>query len=202
MTGRGELSLVASVLLGFLLVFVGTDKFSAFTSEGARRLEVARNPRPLPDAQLEGHDGRLTTLDDFRGTVLLVDFIYTRCPTLCVTLGSSFERLRSAIDRAGLGGRIVLLSISFDPDNDGPAELTDYAARFGGTDQIWQFVRPRSETELVKLLKSAAVIVLPDDAGGFVHNAAIHVVDRQGKLVAIVDTEAVTEALALARRLL
>ena len=194
--------MIASVLLGALVVWSGTDGFSAFTSEGARRLDVARNPRPLPDVQLENHDGRSTTLDDFRGRVLLVDFIYTRCPTLCVTLGSSFERLRSAIDHAGLSGRIVLLSISFDLHNDGQAELTDYAARFGGPDQIWQFVRPKSQAELEKLLKSAAVIVLPDDVGGFVHNAAIHVVDRQGRLVAVVDTEAVTEALAMARRLL
>jgi len=202
MTARGALSLIASVLCGFAVIWIGTEGFSAFTSEGARRLDIARQPRALPQVLLESHDGRSATLASFRGKVLVLDFIYTRCPTLCVSLGSSFERLREQVHRAGLGDRMMLMSISFDIANDGPGELADYASRFGGPDEAWKFVRPSSQPELAQLLRTAEVIVIPDDIGGFVHNAAILVVDRDGRLVSILDSDAVPEALALARRLM
>ncbi len=198
---RAAAALLAVLVLGPLALWQGTDGLKAFTTEGARRLDVARQPRPLPAVALEDSRGMATTLDALRGRVVLLDFIYTRCPTLCVTLGSSFERLRAEIAAAGLGEDIVLVSLSFDPDYDDPLQLSDYAERFGGADAAWRFVRPQSKEQLAELLHVAEVIVLPDGAGGFVHNAAIHIIDRRGDLAAIVDTEAVSEALALARAL-
>jgi protein SCO1/2 len=196
---RAAASLIVVLVLGALAIWQGTDGLAAFTTEGARRLDVARLPRPLPPLDLEDSRGEATTLASFKGKVVLLDFIYTRCPTLCVALGSSFERLRAEIMATDLQENIVLVSLSFDPDNDRPPQLSDYAERFGGADATWRFLRPRSKPQLAKLLRVAEVIALPDAAGGFVHNAAIHVIDRRGRLTGIVDTEAIVDALALAR---
>lgn len=199
---RAAAFLVAVLVLGAAGLWQGTDGLAAFTTEGARRLDIARQPRPLPPVELEDSQGHRTTLDAFRGRVVLLDFIYARCPTLCTVLGSSFERLRGEITAAGLQGRIALVSLSFDPDNDHPPQLGEYADRFGGADATWRFVRPQSQRQLAELLRMAGVIVLPDGADGFVHNAAIHVIDRQGRLSGIVDTEAVAEAFSLAREMM
>ncbi len=162
---------------------------------------MARAPRALPDVPLETETGAVTSLAALEGRVLLVDFIYTRCPTICTVQGSDFERAREAIRADALGEDIALLSLSFDPAHDGPGELSLYAGRFGGADSVWQFARPGSAAGTEALLRAAGVIVLPDGMGGFVHNAAIHVVDRQGRLVRILDSDAWREALALARGL-
>jgi protein SCO1 len=50
------------------------------------------------------------------------------------------------------------------------------------------------------LLKAFGVTVIPDGAGGFVHNAALHVVDRQGRLIAIFDIGEELQVFAAVRR--
>ncbi len=199
---RGLASIAVVVMLGATALWWGTDGLAAFTAEGARRLEVARSPRPLPTVTLENQRGDLTSFQDLAGKVVLLDFVYTRCPTICTTLGSAFERLRTQIAKAGLGQRITLLTLSFDPEHDRPAQLTEYGDRFGGADEIWSFVRIPSSDETRELLRSAEVTVVPDGEDGFVHNAAIHVIDARGRLVRILDSDAVDEALAVARGLM
>ncbi len=96
----------------------------------------------------------------------------------------------------------MLLTVSFDPEYDGPEQLGDYADRYGGADGTWRFARLPSIGETRELLRLAAVTVVPDGFGGFVHNAAIHVVDPHGRLVRILNSDAIGEALVLARSLI
>lgn len=199
---RAIAGIVALVMLGASALWWGTDGFTAFTAESARRLEVAQNPRALPAVTLENQRGALTSFQDLAGKIVLVDFVYTRCPTICTTLGSAFERLRIQIMADGLDERIALLTVSFDPEHDGPEQLTEYAQRYGGADAIWNFVRVPSAHETRRLLRTAEVVVIPDGDGGFVHNAAIHAIDAHGRLVRILDSDAVDEALAVARELM
>lgn len=196
------LALIGAVLAaGAGLIWWGTDGLSIFTAETARRESVALAPRVLPDVALQDETGAATSLAALRGRVVLVDFIYTRCPTVCSVQGSDFEQARAAIRESGLGDDIALASISFDPENDGPEELAFYARRFGGADDLWHFARAPAPDDTTALLRAAEVVVLPDGFGGFIHNSAIHVIDRQGRLVRILDDDAWREALDLARDL-
>lgn len=199
----GPVAVLLTVLfLGVAVLWWGTSGFSVFTAEGARRADVQRQPRPLPMVALQDQQARAVSLADFKGKVVLLDFVYTRCPTVCTVLGSGFQQLRQQILSSGLEGRIVLLTFSFDPEQDGPAQLTEYADRYGGADRNWQFVRAPSRGDTDRLLRAAELVAIPDGFGGYVHNAAIHILDREGRLARIVDTEAIDEALQLARELL
>lgn len=202
MTRRGIAAIALVALCGLMTLWWGTDGLTAITAESARRLDIQRHPRPLPAVALEDHNGAIASFADFGNKVVLLDFVYTRCPTLCVALGSAFEQARERIAGSPLEGRVVLLTISFDPEHDGPSELADYAGRYGGADANWRILRAPSLQDTRNLLRVAKVIVVPDEFGGFVHNAAILVVDAKGRLVRILDSDAVDEALATARRLL
>lgn len=197
---REPLRLAVIAAIGGGLLWWGTGGLTAFTAETVRRQAAEQNPHPWPAVTLQDQQGRVISLRQFAGKVVLVEFIYTRCLAVCSALGATFEQLRTAIDEAGLGDHIALVSLSFDPEHDGPPQLAAYAGRFGGADRVWTFARPRSPADTRALLAAAGVTVIPDGAGGFVHNAAIHVIDRQGRLVRILDVEAWQEALALARR--
>ncbi|WP_453997786.1 SCO family protein [Afipia felis] len=190
------------MLGGLTTLWWGTDGLTAITAESARRLDVQRHPRPLPVVALEDHNGAAASFADFSGKVILLDFVYTRCPTLCIALGTAFQQARDRIAGSSLEGRIVLLTVSFDPERDGPSDLADYADRYGGTDAVWRVLRAPSRDDTRDLLRVAKVIAVPDGFGGFVHNAAILVVDANGRLVRILDSDAVDEALATAHRLL
>jgi protein SCO1/2 len=193
---------VATLVIAFALgaaLWQSTDGLSAFTTEGARRLSVAEQPRSVPDVHLVDMRGRELTLADEIGRTVVVEFIYTTCPTICTALGESFANLQTGINRAGLAHQIRLISISFDLARDGPEALTDYAAAHGVDERVWITARPENEQALGALLKIFGVTVIPDGAGGFVHNAALHVVDRQGRLIAIFDIGEEAQVLAAIR---
>jgi protein SCO1 len=176
----------------------GTDGLRAFTTEGARRLSVIELPRPVPAVRLIDMRGRELTLTDAIGRVVVVEFIYTTCPTICVALGESFAKLRDQIQMAGLANGVRLISISFDL-RDSPEALRDYAQMHSADGDLWITARPENEQALSALLKTFGVTVIPDGADGFVHNAALHVVDRQGRLVAIFDIGEEAQVLAAIR---
>ena len=188
-------TLVVAVL-GTATLAWGSDGFSAFTAETARRQQVLRAPRALPTAVLEDQDGRRLTLQDFAGKRVAVEFIYTRCDSVCLTLGTAFRQIHQRLPEAARDSDIVLLSISFDPQRDDPAALRSYAGRFGADGESWRVVRPLASDDLPALLAAFGVVVIPNALGGFEHNAALHLVGRDGRLVEIRDLAAVDAFLA------
>jgi len=182
---RTLLASVAILACGVAALDAATDGFRAFTSETARRLDVAAHPRRLPRVALETADGRITDFEQLRGRWLLVDFVYSRCETYCSVQGNEFARLQRRLAQPIAQGRVVLLSISFDPAYDDAAHLAAYQRRSGDQGTGWIAARPAHASDLPALLRAFGVTVIPDRRGGYAHNAAIAVVDPGGELVSI-----------------
>lgn len=187
---RGVFATTLIIMLGIGAFWQGTDGFTAWTAETARRNAVLRSPRPLPSVTLEDQDGHLFTLQDYRGQLLAVEFIYTRCQTICRAQGMVFKQIRDQIPPSVLGRSFSLLSISFDPLHDDPAQLKAYGERFGADGALWRVARIRDQAELTALLKAFGIVVIDDGMGGFDHNAAIHLLGRDGRLSRISDLAA------------
>jgi protein SCO1/2 len=184
---RTSLASAALLLAGGVALAAATNGLQALTTETARRVAVRSRPAELPAVALESQSGVPFTLADLRGTWLLVDFIYTRCPTFCTALGGDFARLERQLADPIARGEVQLLSISFDPTQDTPAQLAAYLERFRGRDMGWQAARPLTDDGLRQITAAFGVTVIPDQLGGYTHNAAIHLVDPEGRLVDIFD---------------
>lgn len=178
---------VAAVMAGLL---VGrTDGFSGFTYESLRQSSVALNPVPLSDWPLEDGTGKLVSLSDFANEVLLIDFVYTRCPTVCRTLGSRYQQLQRIIDEEGLQNT-RLLSISIDPEFDTPKRLTQYRKVHGGASGSWIVARPTDNAILADILAQTGLRVIPDPLWGLAHSDAVHIVsDGRLKRIEAFDSE-------------
>jgi protein SCO1/2 len=168
----------------------GTDGFRALTSEQARRIAIARRPRSVPAVPLEDQDGRPFTLGAYRGRAVAVDFIYTQCQSVCPLLSDAFQRIDLAERERSAEERLQLVSISFDPERDTPARLREYATRYGADGVRWRFARVRDARDLKLLLDAFGIIVIPDGAGDFQHNAAVHLLNTGGKLARVLDAGA------------
>jgi protein SCO1/2 len=190
---RSLLASLAALTAGVVALGYATDGFRVVTAEGARRLAVAESPRPLPDVELEDQDGRRFRLDDYRGRPMLVGFFYSRCPTVCTQVSEAFYRLHTALPAAGNHAPVVI-SITFDPATDTIQAIRDYGRAFGADGRAWRFARPRDARARDALLAAFGIVVILDEFGGFDHNAAIHVVDRQGRLARIYDLDEVDTA--------
>lgn len=155
---------------------------------------MREHPRAISNATLQTADGGHLALADLRGRWLLVDFIYTRCETYCTVQGSAFAQLQDRLAQPIADHRVMLLSISFDPQHDDPAQLAAYQQRSRARAAGWIAARPSTATDLAALMQAFGVTAVPDGIGGFVHNAAIAIVDPQGRLVRIFDWNAPDEA--------
>lgn len=186
-----------------------THDFQVWTAEGARRLEVALQPIAAPALPMDGPGLRAQPLSQFLAdgkSVTLVDFVYTRCQTVCLALGSVYQQMQATLQAAASQSgapaqRVKLLSISFDGQHDTPQVLQAYAARLSADPGFWQFARLPDAKDTERLLADFQVVVVPDGRGDFEHNAALLVVDQHGRLVRIFDYAEQQLALDYARHL-
>jgi len=93
----------------------------------------------LREATLLTQDGtEVALVEDVIGDrIVVVDFIYTTCTTVCPVLSAVMMQVQGELgDR--LGNDVVLVSISVDPLRDTPARLKDYAKKMrSGDGWLW-----------------------------------------------------------------
>jgi protein SCO1/2 len=94
---------------------------------------------PLPEFTLVDDEGRPFSRTNLLGHVWVVDFIFTRCAVTCGEMSDVYARLM----REGLTARF--LSVTVDPRNDGPEQLVQYRARYGGSAPAWRLLTGRAE---------------------------------------------------------
>ncbi|MBL6707891.1 MAG: SCO family protein [Pseudomonadales bacterium] len=192
MNGSSTIATIVILAIGLSALTVGTNGWSTWTAEAARRQAVVERPRPLPAYQLLDSRGESLTLAQSERDLTVVDLIYTQCPTVCLAMGAQFRQLQSELATAGLLERVELLSVTFDPANDDQSTLSDYLRRFGAVEPHWRAARFQDNDELAASLTDLGVIVIPEQSMGFVHNAAYYLIEN-GRVIEIFDIEARTD---------
>lgn len=93
----------------------------------------------LPDAVLVTQDGAEVSLrsDVVGDRIVVMDFVYTTCTTVCPVLSAIFGQVQTKLD-GRLGREVVMVSISVDPTRDSPARLKSYSAKHhAGDGWLW-----------------------------------------------------------------
>lgn len=180
---------VLVLMLGAFAAYAQTNGFTVLTTEAARRADIERQPVLLPEAQLQAADGTVSTMQSrlaSDGRVAIINFMFTRCTSVCVAMGDEFQQLQDAIDQRGLRDKVRLVSISFDP-RDTPRWLGRYQDRMKADSTIWQALLAADGPQRRQLLDAFGIIVVPAPMGQFEHNTAYHVVTPDARLTRIVD---------------
>ncbi|WBY02661.1 SCO family protein [Ramlibacter tataouinensis] len=195
-TGVATLTVAVLALCAFAGV---THGFAAVTSDGVRRAALAGTPRALPPIGLVDAAGRAFSLADYgqpSQPATFVALVYVRCQTICLTTAAGQSWLQGEIQARGLGDRVRLLTLSFDPASDTPAVLADHARRLGADPALWRFATVRDGADLKPMLDLFDVVVLPDGLGGYAHNGALFLVGEDGRLSRAYDIDRPDVALA------
>jgi protein SCO1/2 len=134
------------------------------------------------DFTLKSAAGPLS-LKDLRGSVILIFFGYTGCPTVCPISLATIANVYTKMSRAGIQETRALF-ISLDPERDNLELLDRYTKYFhpniiGLTDEI-SVLKKVAEKYGVKYKKT----LVPDSTLGYVisHSSDIIIVDRDGVL--------------------
>jgi protein SCO1/2 len=138
----------------------------------------------VPDFKLLNQSGKTIALDQFRGKVLLVTFIYTRCPLpdYCIRLSRNFANIQHQLAAdPQLYNKTHLLSISFDPEYDTPKVLHSYGIAYAGSGAFahWDFAAP---TDLDAVEQFFDVAVSPGSNNTLTHSLSTAVIAPDGKI--------------------
>lgn len=149
----------------------------------------------VPDYRLINQDGKTIRLQDYKGKVLLLTFIYTRCqdPNQCTLMSSNFAAIDQELQKQpDLYGKTHLLSISFDPAYDTPKVLRSYGAAHTGkysdeTFTHWEFASGSAD-EVKGIAKFFGLRYYQDTSSGteqVIHSLRTAVIGPDGKIVKV-----------------
>jgi protein SCO1/2 len=144
----------------------------------------------VPDFKLLNQSNHTIDLDQFHGKVVLMTFIYTRCPLsdYCPRMSRNFAEIDKALATdPALYAKTHLVSVSFDPQNDTPKVLKSYGSAYTGryvqeTFDHWTFAAPPI-AELPKMEQYFDVGVTPGQSGTLQHSLSTVVIGKDGKVV-------------------
>ncbi len=94
-----------------------------------------------PEFQLTDQSGGAFSSHSLAGRVTLLDFVYTHCTDACPLLSATFQQAqRKLADEKLLGSRVILVSLSVDPQHDTPAVLAEYGQQFKADPNGWKLL--------------------------------------------------------------
>jgi len=82
--------------------------------------------------------GKQVSLDDLHGKIIVLDFFFTRCPTICPGLARNMKRLQDSFVKND--SIVQFISISVDPEHDSVPRLRKFADRFNVNHDTWWMV--------------------------------------------------------------
>jgi protein SCO1/2 len=140
----------------------------------------------VPDFSLIDQRGQPLTLSSLRGRVVVITFIYTRCPLpdycprMITNLAAVRERFRDRLARD-----VVLLTVTFDPQYDTPERLAAFAKSQKADVDGWHFLT--GDSAGIKQVCDAFGVEYWPDSGLITHTLQTAVIDREGRLAAAVE---------------
>ena len=142
-----------------------------------------------PDAEFTDESGVRRRLSDWRGRILAVTFIYTRCPLpdFCPRMNRHFAAVQAdVVADARLRERVRLLSVSLDPDFDTPAVLAAEARRVRADPNVWTFLTGSREV-IDRFAVPFGVYVVRNgkNLGDITHNLRTAVIGADGRVLTI-----------------
>jgi protein SCO1/2 len=180
--------LVVDGLKSWLEDLVITQESKEVNVSSKAPLPEAKPGDDVPDYGLVNQDGKAIKLHNYRGKVLLVTFVYTRCPMpdQCNLMSENFANIdRELQKQPNLYEKTHLLSVSFDPDYDTPAVLRSYGAAQSGrySDehfQHWEFAS--GSKDQIKGVAQFFGLRYFDENDQIIHSLRTAVITPEGKI--------------------
>jgi len=132
----------------------------------------------VPDFTFTNQYGQSISKEDLVNKVLVVDFFFTSCPTICPKMSTQLARVQNTFLR---DDQVVFLSFTIDPKRDSVAVLKAYGEEYGAVPGKWHFLTGDKDA-IYKLAGDGFKLSARSEGGeashdGFVHSERLVVVD-------------------------
>ncbi|CAD7803727.1 SCO1 protein [Chryseobacterium aquaeductus] len=133
----------------------------------------------VPDFELTDQDSKKVSNKDMLGKVYLVEFFFSKCPTICPVMNSNMRAIEEEINNPEFG----IISISIDPENDTPELLKNHAKKIGVQSPNWHFLTG-DRAYIGNLADQFDIYVgdKEDEGENLNHSGMIALVDKEGNV--------------------
>ena len=150
--------------------------------------ELLKPGEMVPDSKFVDQDGRKRTFKAFRGSRVVLTFIYTKCPlpTFCPLMDRHFVTLQEHLQDTPVLKDVHLVTVSFDPVTDTPAVLKRHARELKADLTRWTFLTgDRDDIDQFAARFGVSIQRAPNDQRDISHNLRTAVISAEGKLVKV-----------------
>jgi protein SCO1/2 len=146
-----------------------------------RRLDAGD---PVPATRFIDQRGQPFTLADFRGRIVVLSFIYTRCrdARMCPLISANFHTLQARLG----AGPYHLVEITLDPEYDRPRVLAAYGRAFGADPTRWTLGTGAPDAVL-DFAAQFGITAFPDPSVGLIHAERTALIDQSGRIRQLID---------------
>jgi protein SCO1/2 len=150
--------------------------------------ELLKIGEQVPDGAFLDQDARARTFRAFKGSPVVLTFIYTRCPlpTFCPLMDRHFAVLQQSLKSDPALKSVRLVTISFDPKTDTPAVLKRHARELDADFTRWTFLTgERDEIDRFASRFGVSIARAMNDPRDITHNLRTAIVDGDGRVVKV-----------------
>jgi len=166
-----------------LPIFNPSDFNSKLVDKSVRKVSENHIVR---DFNLINQNGVNITSKDYENKIYVVDFFFTRCPSICPIMTDNMLQIQKEFIK---NDDILLLSISVTPKLDNVEVLKNYAIEKGVIDAKWN-ITTGSKKHIYELARKSYFAVLEQGDGGmqdFIHTPNFILVDKKKQIRGIYD---------------
>lgn len=170
---------IVAVSVAMVLLVGGGLFWKAQRNSG--RIGKPKQTRQLMDFRLTERSGRSVAREEFRGKILVVNFVFTGCSLACYEVSRRMTEIQGYV--AGKP-HVQLVSFSVDPRTDTPDVLSGFADRLKADPTRWLFLTGE-KADVYRVIETSFLPKAPLDApslvpGNFDRAERIVVVDGDG----------------------
>lgn len=135
----------------------------------------------ITDFRLTDQRGKVLTLDSLKGKIILADFFFTTCGSICPKMSTQMVRVQEEFRREP---RLMLLSHSVTPERDSVPVLQAYGEQYGVDPAHWLLLTG-DRSQIYRLARRSYFAATDEGDGGpddFVHTENFVLVDPQHRI--------------------
>lgn len=163
----------------FLLLFIGAPVQAHHSGPQDNKWERLDADEPAPAFALIDQNGKRVALKDFRGTAIIVTFLFTHCSDVCPLLAQMLARVDQQLSEAERA-KLRFVGISVDPRRDTPQQMKRFLRERNLPETRWTLLTG-SVKELTQAASDYGVVARPDPRGDLVHNTVFILIDGKGR---------------------
>jgi protein SCO1 len=146
----------------------------------------------ISEFSLTNQDGDPVTTKNWDNRIIVANFFFTHCPVVCPKMTKNLKTVQQAFSN---DPRLLIESITVDPERDTVGQLRQYASRFDISTGNWSLLTGEKK-DIYRLARKSFLVVATDGDGGpqdFIHSEKLVLIDAKKRIRGFYDGTSAAE---------